>query len=239
MLGTEGTKVHVTVQSPGAEARDVEVPRARVQGQLPVLARRFDGHAPQSIGYLLLPTFWDETIAERAREQLAILFEQGSLEGLIIDMRINGGGAYSELSDFLSLFASGDVGEFRQRQHSSGSFMIESNPIANSFEVPLVVLVGAATESYAEIFSGILQAQRRAVLIGQPTAGNVETIYPFDLEDGSRLWLALETFTPPSGADWEGQGVQPDIVIPGNWEDFTDQNDPQLQAALNYLQSSP
>jgi C-terminal processing protease CtpA/Prc len=56
-----------------------------------------------------------------------------------------------------------------------------------------------------------------------------------DLEDGSRAWIASETFGPPSGADWEDTSVVPDVEIPLDWDEFTFETDTQLQAAVDLL----
>jgi carboxyl-terminal processing protease len=186
------------------------------------------------VGYVLIPTLWDETIAERTRDVLDNLMKT-PITGLIVDMRINGGGAFSELYDLLSLFTQGDVGAFYQRGQVVDSLVITPDPIANSQDIPMIILVGQGTESYAEVFSGVLQARNRAVLVGEFTAGNVETVYPYDLEDGSRLWLAEETFAIPGVPSWEDKGVRPDIHVPGDWEDITDEDDPSLVAAVTVL----
>jgi carboxyl-terminal processing protease len=101
------------------------------------------------------------------------------------------------------------------------------------------VLVGRETESFGEIFSGILQERGRALIVGRLTDGNVETLWRSDLEDGSRAWIASETFRPPNGADWEESGIVPDVEIPLDWDEFTVEADPQLQAALDWLLGSP
>jgi carboxyl-terminal processing protease len=232
--GPAGSNVRLVVRQPNGPERELDVPRAHIQSQMPVISRRIDSEE-RAIGYLLIPTLWDETIAERSREALQALVDAGPLDGIIVDMRINGGGAYTELYDLISLFISGDVGRFRRGRSAGDPLTVVAAPIDNSLNVPLAILIGRDTESFAEIFSGALQAADRATLVGQPTAGNVELIFPYDLEDGSRLWLAEETFEPPSGERWEGHGVQPDVVVPGNWEDFTDEDDPQLNAALDAL----
>ncbi len=235
MLGEPGTSVTVQAQLIGESPRELEIRRAQIQTQLPIFSRRIP--TPQGdIAYLLIPTLWEETIAQRTRETLQTLYAAGPLAGLIIDMRINGGGAYTQLTGLLSLFTAGHVGNFLRRGGEEEKLRIVPRAVETSRELPLVVLIGRDTESYAEVFSGTLQSTGRALLIGAPSAGNIETIYPYDLEDGSRLWVAQETFLPLSGVSWEGVGLQPDILIPGAWENFTADADPQLQAALEYLQ---
>jgi len=95
--------------------------------------------------------------------------------------------------------------------------------------------VGTETASFAEVFSGLLREAGRARIMGRTTPGNVEIVYGYDFEDGSRAWIAQETFRPPSGTDWEQTGIVPDVEIPLDWDEFTVEDDPQLEAALALL----
>ncbi len=237
ILGAEGSALTLTLQYPGESERDVIVKRERIQTQLPILSRVITStqHSDQHIGYVLIPTLLDETVAERTREVLTGMFTTSEITGLIVDMRINGGGAYTELYDLLSLFTHGNAGAFTRRRQVDDILVITADPIANSQIIPMVILVGEETESYAEVFSGVLQAQGRATLIGEHTAGNVETVYPYDFEDGSRLWIAEETFAVSGGSGWEVTGVLPDIHVPGRWEDIREEDDMQLKTALAVL----
>ena len=71
--------------------------------------------------------------------------------------------------------------------------------------------------------------------VGRTSTGNVEVQWQVDFEGGSRVWLASETFRPPSGADWEKSGIVPDLEIPLSWDEFTSEDDPQLDAAVEWL----
>ena len=231
LLGPVGSDVQITVQTPGQEPRELVTARARIQSQLQVDARRLAG---TDVGYILIPTFWDETVAGRVRQALQDLMAQGELAGLILDMRINDGGIDTAMKDTLALFTRGEQGSFVSHD-AERPLIIRADPVGNSQELPLAVLVGRDTVSFGEIFSGILQESGRALLVGRTTDGNVETLWNVDLQDGSRAWIAAETFVPPSGADWEESGIIPDIEIPLDWDEFTLQDDPQLQAALGRL----
>jgi len=235
LVGPVGSQVHLTVQTPGQEPRELTVTREHIQTQLPVDAYRIPG---TDVGYLMIPTFWDQTVAERVRQALDGLTAHSELKGLIVDMRINGGGLDTALRDTLSIFTHGQVGAFVSRE-AERSLVIEARPVGNSQTLPLVVLVGRETISFGEIFSGVLQESGRAYLVGRTTDGNVETLWQTDFEDGSRAWIAVETFRPLSAADWEASGVVPGLEIPLDWDEFTAQADPQLQAALDWLLASP
>lgn len=234
LLGKVGTSISVTVQQPDGELRELKLQREIIQGQFPIISERITTDSGD-VGYLMIPTLFDETIGARTREKIEALLADGPLLGLVIDMRINGGGAYTELYDLLSLFTSGEAGQFFQRGSKPHILEIEADPIANTQDLPLAILIGEASASYAEIFSGVLQSLDRATLVGQPTSGNVETIYPYDLEDGSRLWLAREVFLSVNDDNWEGVGVQPDVFVDGSWEDFSLAYDPQLDKAVDMI----
>lgn len=236
LRGPEGTVVTATVQMVGEEARTLRFTRARIQSDWPLFTRVLQ--TPRgAVGYLLIPTLFDETIGKRVRASLEQMAREHQLTGLVLDMRINGGGTYPVLEELLSMFADGKLGSFVNRQGELSELRVEARPVAGLPEdIPLVILVGEDTASYAEVFSGTLQGIGRAHLIGMPTSGNVESIYPYDLEDGSRLWLAEESFIPITGERWEGKGLQPDEVVAQAWEDFSgDEEDLALQAALRYL----
>jgi hypothetical protein len=67
--------------------------------------------------------------------------------------------------------------------------------------------------------------------------GNVETLTGFDFTDGSRAWIAKETFVPDNAryGPWEDTGIEPDVSAPTRWDLFTEANDPALAAALQAL----
>ena len=185
------------------------------------------------IGYIFIPTFYDETIPDQVR---AALESFGELDGLILDNRMNGGGSSSVVEPILSFVTQGTVGNFVSR---SGERPLEvtADPIHNSQSVPLVILVGVDTVSFGEIFSGALQDLGRAKLVGQTTLGNVETLHIYSFSDSSEAWIAAERFAPINNpkADWEKDGVLVDVEAFADWDTFTFENDPAVTAAVALL----
>ncbi|MBN1180328.1 MAG: peptidase S41, partial [Anaerolineae bacterium] len=215
---------------PGEPPRAVKMTRTLVRGTLPVEARLLEGN----VGYILIPTLWDETIVERVRQTLQELTSEEELAGLILDNRINPGGSDTVLEGLLEFFTQGQVGHFRGRWGQE-PLRVRGTDIGGSQHIPLAILVGRETASFAEILSGALREAGRAQIVGRTTLGNVEVLYGYDFEDGSRAWIAAETFVPPSGVDWEETGIIPDVEIPLDWDEFTVEDDPQLEAALDLL----
>ena len=232
LRGPACSQVVLTVQTPGEPARQVSFVRAALTGALPIDARLLPTSDGSRVGYIFLPTFLDESIPDRVEQALQ---EFGPLDGLILDDRMNGGGLGSVAEAMLAFFTAGPMGYF---VNSQGEILlsIDPNPLHNSQTVPLVVLIGEDTVSYGEIFAGVLQDLERAALVGQTTLGNVERLHRFDFADGSFAWLATERFDPLNSApSWEEDGVAPEIVVAGAWEDFTAEDDPVVAAALELL----
>jgi C-terminal peptidase prc len=189
-----------TIQSPGEAPRDVTVIRAAINTSLPLIARMVPTQDGSRIGYIYLPSFFDETIPGKVKQALQ---QFGQLDGLILDNRMNSGGSSDVVEPILSYFTDGVVGHFVSRT-ATRPLQASADPINYSQTVPLVVLVGTDTVSFGEIFSGVLQDIGRAKVVGQTTLGNVEILHGHNLSDGSLLWLAEERFVPLySQADWD------------------------------------
>jgi C-terminal peptidase prc len=237
MRGVEGTQVTLLVRTPGEQVRTVKVTRAKVSASenvpYQILPTALTGR--KRIGYILIPTLFEERMAVRVRDALRALARRGRLDGLIVDMRLNGGGAYPQLSTVLGFFTRGEMGRLEDRDGTINTITVRAERVGNSQTVPLVVLIGPATASYAEVFAGSLQAKGRAKLVGLPSAGNIETLLRHDFEDGSVAWIAQETFKLPDGSGWEGVGLQPDVRVQANWDEFTGNDDPVIAAAVHTL----
>jgi len=230
--GTECSMATLTVKSPGKEPRKVKIIRSQVTSPIPVYARLIPSADGRRIGYIFLPTFLDLTVPDQVRKALE---DFGPLDGLVLDDRMNRGGSSKVLIPLLSYFTAGTPGHFVSRTNIR-PLDILATPIHNSQKVPLVILVSKNTFSYGEVFAGALQDIGRAKIVGQNTAGRVETLRSHDFADGSKAWIAEERFDPVnSHTNWQGQGVRPDVEVLAKWDEFTFENDPALVAALKLL----
>jgi carboxyl-terminal processing protease len=233
LRGEEGQSVRLSVRTPGQQPRTVTLKRGKVNNSERVEYRILPGK--KRIGYLMVPTLFEAAVADQARDAVSAMTKEGRLDGMIVDLRTNGGGAYPNLRDVLGIFTRGNLGSLTNRFGERTDLRVRASAIANSQTVPMMVLIGHGTESFAEVLAGALQHAGRAKLIGQNTAGNIETLLSHDFEDGSRLWLAEETFRLPSGKNWEGVGVTPDIRIDRGWDEYTADNDPVIVEAVKQL----
>ncbi len=222
----------LTVQSPGRPSRKVSLVRYQIAASVPIHARLVKTTDGTRVGYIFLPSFFDATLPKQVKQAL---LDFGELDGLIIDNRMNGGGSSTVLLPILSYFTSGTLGHFVSRT-GRRPLEITANPVGNSQQVPLVILVSKETVSFGEVFSGVLQDVGRARVIGQATAGRVETLHSRKFGDGSVAWIAQEGFEPiKSRVVWRGTGVKPDAEVYADWDTFTFENDPAVAAAVKLL----
>lgn len=232
LRGPQCSAVVLTVQSPGEAPRDVMLVRYAIQGNVPIDARLVSTVDGSKIGYIFIPSFFDETLPGQIENALN---QFGPLDGLILDLRMNGGGSSSVAYPILEYFIGGRLGEFVSRD-SSRVLEIDANEIQNSQSVPLIVMVSQDTASFGEIFAGVLQDAGRAQIVGETSLGNVEVLHGYDFEDGSQVWIAAETFTSAfSDTNWEETGIVPDVHAFAEWDTFYFETDPSIAAAIGLL----
>ena len=167
-------------------------------------------------GYVRITTFQSPTGAA-LRDAVNALKEEnnGSLKGLILDMRNNPGGvldAAVQVSDaFLNkgtiVYTEGRIEDAKQRFHAKPGDLINGAPI--------IVLVNGGSASASEIVAGALQDHQRAVVIGSKTfgKGSVQTVMP--LNNNTAVKLTTARYYTPSGRSIQAEGIAPDIVIDG------------------------
>ena len=232
LRGPECSVAVARVQSPGEAPRDVMLMRYRIEGDVPLESRLVSTTDGSKIGYIFLPSFFDETLLPQME---AALNEFGALDGLILDLRLNSGGSSLVAYPILEYFTQGRLGSFVSRDEAR-ELEIEPNPIQNSQTVPLIVLIGEDTFSFGELFAGIMQDSGRGKVVGQTSTGNVEVLNMFYFDDGSVLWLASETFDSAfSDENWEQSGIIPDVEAYADWDTFYFDTDPAILASLELL----
>ena len=232
LRGTPCSAVTLTVQSPGQAPRDVMLVRSTIQGNVPINARLIATTDGSRIGYIFIPSFFDETLPGQIESALNTF---GPLDGLILDLRMNGGGSSSVAYPIMEYFIQGRLGQFISRSDSR-VLEIEANEIQNSQTVPLVVMVSEDTVSFGEIFAGVLQDAGRAQIVGETSLGNVEVLHGYNFEDGSQVWIAAEKFTSAfSNSNWEETGIVPDVQAFAEWDTFYFETDPSIAASVNLL----
>lgn len=188
-----------------------------------------------SIGVIKVPSFYrdyralsngdkDYTSTTKDVRRLIRELEDEGIDGLIIDLRNNGGGHLTEATALSGLFI--DNGPVVQLRNSSGriSRLDDPDPVPRvSYNGPLAVLVNRFSASASEIFAAAIQDYARGVIIGQQTfgKGTVQNLYSLDQyvrrpdEAGlGQLTLTIGKYYRVTGESTQHRGVWPDIALP-------------------------
>lgn len=185
------------------------------------------------LGIITLPSFYqdfdarsrgDDDFRSTTRDVRRLLdeLEAEGIEGLVIDLRGNGGGLLTEATSLTGLFVDG--GPIVQLRDTNGRVEVLPDPVPSVvYSGPLVVLVDRFSASASEIFSAAIQDYRRGIIIGQQTfgKGTVQNLYPLDQymrrqnpPGLGQLTLTIGKFYRINGGSTQNRGVIPDIALP-------------------------
>jgi len=201
--GPEGTPVELGI-SRGGQALSFAITREKIE--LPNLQARL---TRQRLGYIRLLGFARKA-GDQVRDQVELLTDRGA-EGIVLDLRDNGGGLFSEAINVASVFIEdGEIVTYRDNTSEDVVYDAEGEAFE---DVPLVVLVNEGTASASEIVAGALKDRDRAVIIGTTTygKGSVQEIIP--LPDTSALKFTTAAYLTPDGDNINGKGIDPDVRV--------------------------
>jgi len=167
LRGRGGSRVLLLLETPEGKRREVELERRTVDLK-PVRSRVLEtkGHR---LGYLRITQF-SEPVPSQVQEVLAGENFQ-DIDGLILDLRNNSGGAVDEATDLLSEFVRVGDTILLERYRNSHDYTISSGPGRWRRPRPLYVLISEGTVSSGEVFAGGMNVRTNAVMIGSPTYG--------------------------------------------------------------------
>ncbi|HEX7291580.1 MAG TPA: S41 family peptidase [Conexibacter sp.] len=232
--GEPGTKVALTIARDGRRTTQ-SVERARVTQ--PVVAERVVTRDGRRWGVVVFTSFTEGSAAQvhAAVERLLI---RRHVDGIVLDLRGNGGGLLTEAVDAASVFIpDGTIVSTDGRARTRHVYTATGGAIRRS--VPLVVLVDRGTASSAEIVTGALQDRRRAEVVGTNTYGKGVFQEIRELPNGGALDLTVGQYFLPSGRNIggrgvaEGRGIAPDVRASDDPD--TPKRDEALDAALAQL----
>ncbi len=179
------------------------------------------------IGVIELPTFYIDFKAAQAGDsnyksttrdvkKLLVDLQKKGIDGLIIDLRGNGGGSLQEANDLTGLFI--DEGPTVVVKDNRGrTEKQQDNAPGQFYKGPMVVMIDRLSASASEIFAGAMQDYGRALVIGSQSygKGTVQSIQPLN---HGQLKLTLAKFYRVSGESTQNQGVLPDIDFPSLYD---------------------
>ena len=208
---------------------------------------------PIRIGVINIPSFYRDfegaqrglpdfkSTARDVRKVLDDFRKQGGVDGVVVDLRTNGGGALTEAIEVSGLFI--DQGPVVQVKNLDGSVRAHRDTDSGvAYDGPLVVICNRLSASASEIFAGVIKDYRRGIVVGDTTThgkGTVQNVMPvrifFSTKDRGALKLTINQFYRVNGDSTQHRGVMSDVVLP-SLIDHLDLGESFLDNALEFDQ---
>lgn len=215
-----------------------------------------DGNVTRKIGVITLPAFYEDFEARRngdkdyrsaSRDVAKLLAElkQENADGVLIDLRDNGGGSLSEAINLTGLFIG--KGPVVQQRGADGKVEVESDNLPEpAWTGPVDVLINRGSASASEIFAAAIQDYGRGLIVGEPSfgKGTVQSVVDLDqVAHNSKpifgeLKLTIAQFFRVNGGTTQLRGVTPDISLPG-FSDLKNFGETSYDNALPWTQIKP
>ena len=256
--GKKGTKVRLLIIPADApdpsKRKTVELVRDEIklkdqEARADIIHKKDGDGTPVKLGWITLPSFYadmDKRQKSTTRDVQALLkrLKKENVNGLVIDLRRNGGGSLEEAIALTGLFLKS--GPIVKTKGSNGNIVVSSDPDPGvGYGGPLVVLTSRQSASASEIFAAALQDYGRAIVVGDKHTfgkGTVQTILEIgrftsllgshSQEDGA-LKLTIQKFYRVAGGSTQINGVASDIVLP-SLSDLPEFGEGALKNALPY-----
>ena len=233
ITGPKGSTVRLQVLKEsqggaGGAPQTVEIVRDKVrledrEARMHVKHVNTDGDQQRSVGVIEIPGFYNNLTADVVK--LIAELEEHDVEGLIIDLRGNGGGSLSESIYLTGLFI--DAGPVVQVRDSSGCVEVNRDSDGRVYyDGPLTVLVDRFSASASEIFAAAMQDYNRGIVLGEQTFGKgtvqqhrgLQRRFDFYSNPLGSIQYTIAKFYRIDGGSTQHRGVVPDIVFPSPLE---------------------
>ena len=229
VLGPAGSVVTLTIRRGDDVPFDVKITRAKIT------IKSAEGKMLENdIAYVQVTTFGDKTTPELL-STLETLMAQNP-KGLILDLRNNGGGYLQTAVEVSSQFLPKDEVVLIEQYRTGEKQTYTSLGDGLATDIPMVVLINEGSASASEIVAGALQDLDRATLIGVVSygKGSVQTWNELSNNQGA-VRVTIAKWLTPSGRTIHELGLNPDVYVIMTEEDYNNDLDPQLDAAIETL----
>jgi carboxyl-terminal processing protease len=263
--GKKGSAVRLQIipsdTSDPSKRKVVELVRDNVklteqEAKAELIDRTLPDGTSQKLGWITLPSFYQDMERSRtgkstSRDVAALIkrLEQEGIQGLVIDLRRNGGGSLDEAIKMTGLFIT--QGPVVQVKESGGDIeVLKDRDPSVAYGGPLIILVNKLSASASEIFAAALQDYGRAVIVGDSSTfgkGTVQTLLELgrfipllggSSNDAGALKLTVQKFYRVAGGSTQLHGVSSDVVLP-SLSDNSEIGESALERPLPYDEVEP
>jgi carboxyl-terminal processing protease len=206
--GPEGSEVTIGVKEPGGgKVRELQIERAQIS--VPNVTSKVEEVGGRTLGYVRMVTF-SEGVHAQLREAVQKVEKQGA-EGIVLDLRGNGGGLLEEAVLSASVFLPKDEVVVTTNSRTQGHAVYKTVG-DNLPKVPVVVLIDRNTASAAEILTAALADDAGAKTVGTRSYGKGVFQQEIDLSNGGALKLTIGEYFTPDGVNLaNSHGIHPDV----------------------------
>ncbi|MBU2575488.1 S41 family peptidase [Patescibacteria group bacterium] len=227
--GEKGTQVVLKVYREGEEDfLDIKITRDTIK-----VASVTWEMKENNIAYIYLRNFNTDTTSIFKDIQKEVVAQNP--KGIIFDLRSNSGGFLQTSIDVASAWI--EDGIIVIERSNNGYREYRSNGKTIFKDIPTVVLINGGSASAAEIVAGALQDHGAAYIIGEQSFGKGSVQVLEELKDGSSVKFTIARWHTPDDRSIDEEGVVPDEEIELTEEDFSEDKDPQMERALEYLKN--
>lgn len=182
------------------------------------------------LGYIQITDFTNRT-PDQFTQAVEALKSEG-VEGVVLDLRNNGGGLLQEALEIAGEFVENGELLFERTRYNERSYDDEPGGVLT--DLPIAVLVNQYTASASEVVVGAIRDYERGTIIGQRTYGKGTIQQILALSDNSSIHLTYAEWLTPQRVSLDGQGIEPDILL----EPSNTGADVELTQAIETLQDS-
>jgi len=232
--GNKGTEVRLTLKKQDGTLKVVSIIRDEIVQDESFARSAIVQNGSNKVGYIYLPDFYadfERPDGARCSEDVAkevIKLKNEQVDGIVLDLRNNGGGSLYEVVQMVGLFI--DQGPVVQVRDKDGkSSVLSDHNQAVLYNGPLAVMVNEFSASASEIFAAAIQDYKRGIIIGSTSTygkGTVQKTVPFgkpvDMYSGrtelGAVKLTFQKFYRINGGSTQLKGVTPDVILPDSYE---------------------
>ncbi len=248
--GKKGTEVRLTVKRPNGDVKSIAIIRDVVEIEGTFARSSVLDFNKKKLGYIYLPDFYTDFAKSGARhcatdvaKEVEKLKKEG-IEGLVFDLRGNGGGSLQECVQMAGLFI--EKGPICQVKRRNGKIDLNSDVDPSKiYDGPMAILVNGGSASASEIFAAALQDYKRAIVIGSESTFGKGTVQQFLNLDNfvmpafdtvkplGSVKVTMQKFYRINGGSTQLKGVIPDIVLPDVYDEI-DRGEKELDFPLEW-----
>ena len=232
--GNKGTEVKITFKKTDGTMQVISMIRDEIVQDESFARSAIINDNGKKTGYIYLPDFYadyDRPDGNRCSQDVAtevMKLKKENVEGIIIDLRNNGGGSLYEVVQMVGLFIKqGPVVQVKDR-NGTPSVLSDTDPSV-LYDGPLAVMINEFSASASEIFAAAIQDYKRGIVVGSTSSygkGTVQKTLPLgkptDISTGQTefgaLKITFEKFYRINGSSTQLKGVTPDIILPDTYE---------------------